>query len=62
MASLTTNNGEQPDRFWLNRLTNYYKKYNPDKIASLPNVLVKYKGKEHKLFSVENITFTRWGI
>ena len=51
MASLTTNNGEQPDRFWLNRLTNYYKKYNPDKIASLPNVLVKYKGKEHKLFS-----------
>ena len=51
MASLTTNNGEQPDRFWLNRLTNYYKKYNPDKIASLPNVLVKYKGNEHKLFS-----------
>ena len=26
-------------------------KYNPDKIASLPAVLVKYKGNENKLFA-----------
>jgi len=50
MASLASDSGE-PDRFWLTRLTNFYKKYNPEKISSLPGVLVKYKGNEHKLFS-----------
>ena len=51
MASLASDDGAEPDIFWLNRLTNYYKKYNPDKIASLPAVLVKYKGNENKLFA-----------
>ena len=51
MASLASDGGAEPDIFWLNRLTNYYKKYNPDKIASLPAVLVKYKGNENKLFA-----------
>jgi density-regulated protein DRP1 len=53
MATFATDDGAgvQPDRFWKNRLTRYYQRYNPSKIETLDAVLVKYKGNEHKLFA-----------
>jgi hypothetical protein len=32
------------------RLTKFYEKYNPDKLAEVPNLLKKYSGKEDELF------------
>jgi density-regulated protein len=52
MASLAATSEESTvaDRFWKNRLTRYYQKFNPSKIDGLDAVLQKYKGKEHLLF------------
>lgn len=52
MASLAASSEESTvaDRFWKNRLTRYYQKFNPSKIDGLDAVLQKYKGKEHLLF------------
>jgi len=33
------------------RLTAFYEKYEPEKLANLPNLLVKYAGKEEQLFT-----------
>ena len=47
MASLTS---DVVDPYWCDRLTNYYKKYNPDKVSTVSATLSKYKGYEMKLF------------
>ena len=42
----------KPDKPWTTqeRLTAFYQKYVPDKIADVPSLLQKYEGKEDKLF------------
>ena len=50
MASLAATGDGDSDSYWVNRLTRYYEKYNPDKIKTVDAALTKYKGFEIQLF------------
>ena len=38
------------DPYWVKRLTNFYAKYNPEKLSSVNATVIKYQGYEMKLF------------
>jgi len=48
----STSAAVRPSEPWTiqERLVNFYEKYQPDKVDSVPNILEKYAGKEDKLF------------